>query len=177
MIVVALVALAIASLIYANQEWAMLVSAAIFLALLAAILTALIDRGFRQAFAIGFGVTLVACSLPFAWSSVTGSLPTDRVIRRIYDGIGRVEFIDSRTDEVITDFKPSNPSLPFPPVGRGYDPAVGYAISVDVPPEHLFLAIGHRWFALLLAYLGGLFALFVYRRRMRDEQKLPAETS
>jgi hypothetical protein len=178
MIAVALIAFTLASLKYANQEWAMVLSAAFFLALLAALIVSLLDRGSRQAFAIGFSLTLVACSLPFSWSSVIGSLPTDRLLRRAYDAFRRVEYVDSRTDKVITNFDPSNPSLPFAPSPpRGYDPAVGYAIGLQAPPQHLYLAIGRRWFAFLLAGMGGLFAQFVYRRRMRDEQKLPAETS
>jgi hypothetical protein len=32
-----------------------------------------------------------------------------------------------------------------------------------------FLPIGHFWFALLLGYLGGHFARFVYLRRLKDQ--------
>jgi hypothetical protein len=56
----------------------------------------------------------------------------------------------------------------------GSGPTVSYRES---PPREIFMPIGHSWWTLILGYAGGHFARFVYWRRFREEQKLPAETS
>jgi hypothetical protein len=45
------------------------------------------------------------------------------------------------------------------------------AVRKDMPRTEIFGPIGHCWWALLLAYLGGWVARFVYLRRVAEAEK------
>src|SRR2546423_8694566 len=99
LVVVALVALGIVSLKYANDFWLFLVLAITFGAIVGSVIVALVDRGRRQAFAIGFTVTAVgyACVLLNSSNSLIKSnpefsfgfeqFPTTRLLRCLYTAI------------------------------------------------------------------------------------------
>ncbi|MEX0586773.1 MAG: hypothetical protein WD176_09020, partial [Pirellulales bacterium] len=54
--------------------------------------------------------------------------------------------------------------------GGGLTSSVGYS---EFPPREKFMPIGHCWWSLLLGYLGGLFAVYVHQRRMREQGNVP----
>jgi hypothetical protein len=110
-------------------------------------------------------------------------LPTTRLLRYVHNAVQSSGYFDNRSGKEVPDYDPSN----VPNAGEGgfrgsmvLDPGGGFGLAVsfrEIPPREVFMPIGHCWWALILGYAGGHFARFVYWRRCRDEQKLPAETS
>jgi hypothetical protein len=188
---VALVALAIASLKYANDVWVAIVAAVVMIALFSALIVAVMDRGPRQAFAMGAALTMVAYGMVLSTGHRTregysrniefdqweGRLPTTRLLRYVYKVVDNGYYFDQRTGKVIPNYDPNTPRPNDPGfIGGGF--AFGPVASrMEIPPREKFMPVGHCWWALILGYAGGQFARFVYWRRLRDEQKLPAETS
>jgi ABC-type uncharacterized transport system permease subunit len=127
---VALVALAIASLKFANETFLAIVAAVTMLALIAALIVAVVDRGPRQAFAIGVALTMIAYGLSLITGQRTsgnsgnvysrniefdhsaGRLPTTRLLRYVHTAVERSEWIDSNTGVAIPNYDPNNPVIP-----------------------------------------------------------------
>jgi hypothetical protein len=191
LIFIALAALAIASLKYASLTWLSIVAAVAMTAFFIALVVAAVDRGPQQSFAIGF--VLVAAAYGFLvvspseeernrspeMSTYSGRLPTSQLLRFLYRGINSSGYYDNITGKFMPGYDPHHD--PNVRIGRNLVPlpggGVGQAISYrQVPSTEEFMRIGHCWWALLLGYAGGRFACVVYHRRMRDEQKLPADT-
>lgn len=171
-VLVACCALALVSLKYASETWVALVSALAMLAIFIAIVTALVDRGPRQAFAIGFAVivitygwTVLNTPLPYfgpnapptlEFDQWSGRLPTTRLLRYVHQAVDRSEWIDIN-GKVIANYNPQSPA------------AVAPGVSIkEIPPREQFMPIGHMWWALLFGYIGGRFAQFIYRRRTSE---------
>jgi hypothetical protein len=189
-IFVALVALATASLKYANDTWISIVAAIMMLSFFVALIIAVVDRGPRQAFAIGF--VLVAAAYGYLVVSAThsesnrviefygssGRLPTTRLLNLIYQSVNTSDYYDNATGQPLPGFDPATESdrlrLSIQMPGGGMVPGVSFR---QIPEMDSFMRVGHCWWALILGCAGGYFAQVVYRRRLRDEQKLPAETS
>jgi hypothetical protein len=72
------------------------------------------------------------------------------------------KWIDFKTGKEIPGYVPSESPTGGIVVGTG----VGRR---EVPPRGIFMPIGHCWWGLLLGYLGGIFAAFVFSRRMREQ--------
>jgi hypothetical protein len=188
LVFVAAIALAIASLKYANDVWLAVVATVLMPALFISLIVAVVDRGPRQAFAIGFAIIIVAYgttlltgtsgfggdlnSKNVEFDQWAGRLPTTRLLRYVHAAVQTSGYFDNVTGKELPNYDPANPPNRFRGVG-GFAPGVSYRES---PPRGKFMPIGHMWWALLLGYLGGVFAMFVYRRRLRDEEKLPADT-
>lgn len=182
----ALVALAIASLKFANEAFLALVAGVTMLALIATLIVAVVDRGPRQAFAIGVALTMIAYGLILTTGQSTsgsngsvrsrniefdqwaGRLPTTRLLRYVHKAVQRSEWIDPFTQKVIPNYDPNNPVIPSVVAGSGAGGggfAGGGASLREIPPRGIFMPIGHCWWALILGYAGGLFGRFVYERR------------
>lgn len=191
LLLVALAALAIASLKYADEAWLAIVAAVTMLALIASLIIAAVDRGPAQAFAIGVALTMIAYGLILTTGQSTsgsggsvrsrniefdqfaGRLPTTRLLRYVHAAVQRSEWVDPFTQKVIPNYDPKNPVIPGAGAvaGRG---AAGRAASLrEIPPRGIFMPIGHCWWALLLGYAGGLFARFVYHRRPGKDLAFP----
>jgi hypothetical protein len=187
LMLVALVALVIASLKYADDVWLAIVAAVAMLALIAALIIAVVDRGPRQAFATGVALTMIAYGLILITGQRTsgnsgnvysrniefdqwaGRLPTTRLLRYVHTAVQRSEWIDSNTLKVIPNYDPNNPVIPKMG-GGGFFPGGG-AQHREIPPREIFMPIGHCWWALILGYCGGQFGRFVYARRMREGER------
>jgi hypothetical protein len=97
-VLVALVALAIPSLKYASELWLALVAAVSIISLFVALIVAVVDRGLRQAFAIGFalimaGYGLIVISSPTReFDQWEGRLPTTQLLRYTYSAVDRSEW-------------------------------------------------------------------------------------
>jgi hypothetical protein len=167
---VACCALALVSLKYASETWVAAVAALAMLAFFVAIVTALVDRGPRQAFAIGFAVIVVTYGwivlhTPLSYSGPnapptlefdqwSGRLPTTRLLRYVHQAVDRSQWID-RNGNVIANYNPAS-----------HDPSAPGAGSIrEIPPREQFMPIGHMWWGLLFGYIGGRFGQFVYARR------------
>lgn len=172
LMLVALVASATASLKYASQLWLALVAGVTTVAFCAALIVAAVDRGQRQAFAMGFALTMIAYGATLMTGDRTvgfggnmhskniefdpweGRLPTTRLLRYVHIAVN-----ENRQVPMSQPFGGATTRL------------------VEIPPREVFMPIGHCWWALLLAYVGGRFAATVYMRRTREQQLLAAESS
>ena len=159
---IALVALAIVSLCYASAWWEAVILGIALLIFFANAIVALVDRGPRQAFAIGMvvvmaGYTCVKWVDPGVKFRHLG-LPTNAVLIQLQAAVARIAYFDSQSGRQLVGF--------VLPGNSGGPPPNAPAFYQDTLPllEHI-LTVGHTWFALLFGFMGGLFAKFVYRRR------------
>lgn len=167
LVLCALSAVAIVSLLYANERWQGAIVMGTVIVTLVAGIVAVVDRGARQAFAIGFAMSVVLYGVVLAntprandgpsleLNPYTGTLPTSRLLLPLFENVAVTRWIDFRTGQEILDYDPQA-------AGQSNQFA-----SLDQRPEQaVFMRIGHCWWALLLGYLGGWFARFVYLRRL-----------
>ncbi len=138
------------------------------LVLMGLLIVACVDRGRRQAFAIGFVVPVVVYTIMlslggskeqnFRWSrmfttKLTGVAFESMVIRT---------FLNSDTGEILPEENFRN----YTPGGFGIGSSVNVHESID---RGEFLLSGHILWGMLFGYLGGKFAVFVYVRRQSDD--------
>jgi hypothetical protein len=136
-----------------------------------AAIVASVDRGKRQAFSIGavivivgYGVLVTNGTRQYNMNAVPrnlefesfGRLPTTQLLNQLYEVVVVRTYRDEATGQILSDFDP--------------DAHVSRQVRLnEASPNHeYFMSIGHVWWALLLAYLGGHFARFVYLRRTEE---------
>lgn len=171
LLLLALCAVAIVSLRYASGPWQLVVFTITMVAAFVAAIVAVVDRGARQAFAIGFALSMALYGLIFLYGSAratdgrnlelnpqAGRLPTSRLLEPVYKALVEVRWIDLRTGQEVPGHDPTSASA----AGASF-------VTADERPERgAFMRIGHCWWALLLGYLGGWFARWVYLQRNRE---------
>jgi hypothetical protein len=200
MMLVAAVAVAIVSLKYASDAWLAIVAAVAMLAFFAAVIVAAVDRGPRQAFAIGFALTVAVYALVvmngekefpngrsrnIEFDQWDGKLPTTRLLRYMHIAVDHGGYYDRATGQEIPDYDPAtdpNRNTAGGGFGGGGLGGGGFGAGPrvafrELPPRESFMPVGHLWLGLLLGYLGGLFAVYVYSRRMREQKSLAAQSS
>jgi len=171
---VAVVALAILSLKYASDAWVAIIAGMAMLALFAAFIVAAVDRGERQAFAIGFALIMVSYGLivlnmpdphdrnggTLEFDHWSGRLPTTRLLRYVHQAVDRSQWIDTTTGQIIANHDSHGPTTS----GQS-------SVSLnEIPRRDQFMPIGHLWWGILLGYIGGCFAQFVYMRRAQQRE-------
>jgi hypothetical protein len=167
---VALVALALVSLRNANYYtvWPAVATGVTMVALFVALIVAVVDRGPRQAFAMGFALTAVAYGLMLLsvrtsnFDQFEGWLPTTRLLAYVHRAVDRGGYYDHQTGQLVPDYDPSKL-------------LVGATVTASYredPPREVFMPIGHCWWALILGYAGGWFARFVYSRRTQEQNPI-----
>jgi len=193
LVLVAMVALAIGSLKYANDTWLALVAGVTMITFFVVLIMAVVDRGLQQAFAIGFALTMIAYGLILMTGQTTsgssgnvrsrniefdqygGRLPTTRLLGYVHAAVQTSGYFDNVTGKALPNYDPAkNPTRGGGGGGGGFGPVVSYR---EIPPREKFMPIGHCWWAMILGYAGGHFARFVYGRRLPEEQKLTARMS
>jgi hypothetical protein len=181
LMIVALIALAMGSLRYANESLQTLVLGFTVVVVFAAAIVAVVDRGIKQAFAIGFTLTVggygwLLMGRAAEFDQYLGRWPTTRLLKFLHDTMDRSEWFDTSTGNVIKNFNPQHPSVPI--LGGGGSIDVGPTASWrEVPPREAFMPIGHCWSALLLGFIAGHFARYVFLRRMTEQRKQAADFS
>jgi hypothetical protein len=168
LLLIALAALAIASIRYATTTWRTVVYTITMAVLMTGAVTAVIDRGPRQAFAIGMVLTMAIYAI-LVRNGVSGTrgenreldpsdgrLPTTRAASYFYRPTTTHRWFDERGNE-LANFDESKPR----PGVRRATRRTNISPSAD-----LFMQIVHSWWALLLGYIGGWFAWIVYHRRI-----------
>jgi hypothetical protein len=179
LIFVTVVGLALVSLKYASFIWQVIVGSLAMIIAIAATVAAIVDRGNRQAFAVGVAVTMLAYAIAvkdqdiaIAINRSRGTiqedprvelLPTTSLANYLYQVVADEAWVDSATSKIISRYSATNSAPPTSGFTPGAEPL--YRI---LPDRVAFIFICHCWFALLFAYLGGNFARFVYRRRMKE---------
>ena len=182
LILVALVGLACVSLKFANDWFWIGLSTAAMLLFMAAIVVAFIDRGSRQAFAIGFvlcaGMYAAAVALATAkngreFDPYAGSLPTTKLMRWPFEKMVLIEYLlmDANMQYDQSKRFPTSQEalayraklgLPAGTMGAAFGGGVG---ASEFPLREDFLGVAHVWWGLLLGYCGGRFAKLIYMRR------------
>ena len=137
-VLVTFIALAIVSLKYASPIWEATVLGLALIVFFVALIVALVDRGPRQAFAIG----MAAVMFGYAGLKFAETPPTP-----LHLGI------------------PTSALLVYPYM---------YYPEAFPPAEHFFPTAAF-WWALLVGYLGGHFARFVYHRRTKENASQATE--
>jgi hypothetical protein len=159
------------------------VTAAIFLgvALIVTIAFAIVGfvgRDEPRAAAIGFLVPVIvyAASIYAVGSSELdpyGNLPTTKLIRPAHGLIVRQEWINAMTGEPLPDYDPTTAqsaggSVPGMPTFGGAP--VGLK---ETPDRTTFMSVAHSLLAMLLAYAGSKFAVYVHRRQTLPRESAP----
>jgi hypothetical protein len=178
-LLVAAIALAILSLLGASIFWQGAVGLIVMLASGAAIITGIMERGSRQAFAIGFGVAMFGYAL-IVWNGeryadgprknknmelvgLDGQLPTSLLLHYLHLKIDRSGYIDANTGKDISEAELAKTPLDY---STGTGLVAGRPVQyVQRPRQEVFSPIGHYWWGLLFGYIGGRFAENLYTRR------------
>jgi predicted PurR-regulated permease PerM len=168
LLLIAMVALAVASMKYASPAWRTCVYMIAMAIFMWAAVIAVIDRGPRQAFAIGMVILMVIYGVLVVNGAVgrsqggnremnpaSGRLPTTKLVEFLFPITESVQWFEQRTDRVLPNFDPAKPPPGF----------VAYRRTISSPEPANLMAIAHCWWALLLGYFGGRFARVVYLRR------------
>jgi hypothetical protein len=157
--------------------WTVLASGAMLL-FLAALVTAVVDRGVSQATAQGvilgalFYATLFAAVEHFGGENLSeldpyeGRLPVSKWMRPIFETVVTYEYNAIGFPQRFATQAEAEAFLLSQ--GRNPNPAmVGFngVGTFEMPARFEFMLTAHLWWGILLAYLGGKFARFVYLRR------------
>lgn len=185
LVLVAFVALAVTSLEYASDAWVAIAGAVTMSVCFAAFIIAFVDRGSRQAFAIGFSLVAISYwavlivgaqkagsnSLELDFSF--GRLPTTVLLKNLYSAVRKTYWKDPNTHQVIPGYDPAtqNQERSGGKVLGTYSPGPYMA---NEPRREDFMVIGHFWWTLILGYVGGRFARWVYRGRCDEPSPSPS---
>lgn len=149
-VLVAVVAVAIVSLLFASPVWQAIIGVAVTLSAIVAVIVSLVDRGPRRAFAIGFAVAMfgyllvvhnaknfnverfpLGSSAPNPELSVyNGRLPTSVTLQYLYAGISRTTNFDANTGERIPESESGNLHV----IGEGFGGMGGGAFGLGPNP-------------------------------------------
>jgi hypothetical protein len=154
------IALACAALKYANDWWETAISAVALLLLMVSVVVALVDRGRRQAVAIGFAAFMGLYGL-MGWIR-QGDLPTGMPLSFVYRWVVNETWIDLTTGQVVPNYAPTAAS--------NFGAAVGLS---QTPDRGTYMEIGHLLWGLLLGYVGSRLAAWVFSRREAMQPNRP----
>ena len=181
LLLIGFVAIACVSLKYAGFVWILILSAAVLLFFMSAVVVALVDRGRRQAAAIGFAAVVAVYAVLF-WSSplepntsesrelysYSGRLPTTKALHPLARVLVRDTWVDSAGNEIV-GYDPTKAGGMG--MGTGGMMAMGTFGSGpqyrQVPYHPDFMAVGHLLWTLLLGYFGSRLALWSYDGRSK----------
>jgi len=182
LIFVAIMALAIVSLRYASVGWQMLVWTLTLVAFVAEAIVAVVDRGPRQAFAIGFTIALLVYGIvlmlaapldaPLShnpeFNPAVGRLLTTRLLHPLYAAVADVRWYNLQSGLLVPN---DNSGL-----SGGESGSANITLS-EWPDRGVFASIGHLWWAFLFGCCGGWFARRVYLRRNSGSELLASRRS
>lgn len=161
---VTLLVMAMASLKLASVRWELAVAAALALSIFLALTTALLERGSRQALAMGFLVGVIGYFLMQREETfIPARLPTAPLLASLYDAINDSHWVDTETGERLPNFDPrSTPRK----INKRNSRAVFVQKFVQTPPREEFMQIGHCWFATATGSVLASLASVIYQRRL-----------
>jgi hypothetical protein len=128
-----------------------------------------VGRRELRAFSIGFVIPVVAyaCVMLAVGQNeldpYNGKLLTSRALRPVYETVVTRKWVDLLTQKEVPS---DDPRVATQQTMGGVMTGVGLSESLDRPP---FMALGHLLFALAFGYVGGKFAVAVYRRQQRGD--------
>ena len=166
LLLVSFLAVGCVALKYPNEWWWVALSSCTLLVFLTALVAVLVDRGSRQAMAIGCAVCMATYGV-LVWSSAdrefdpySGRLPTTQIMKPLFQAIVAVTYHDMNTGKLLADYDPSSAPTNAPL----------NVYSLESPDRGQFMLISHLLWALLLAWFGARVACALYARRIREQQ-------
>jgi predicted PurR-regulated permease PerM len=170
MVLVAAIALAIASFHHASDGWRTTIVSATMLCFLLSSVAALVDRGPRRAAAIGTAVSMAVYGLALVlaaplgasvgenpeFNPSTGSLPTTLLLRSLYSRVAEIGWVDVYSGNQAAEISSSAPLN----AGDAATTTAG-----EIPDRETFMVIGHAWSALTLGCFGGWLARHIFLRQ------------
>jgi hypothetical protein len=168
-VLVAFIAVCCAALKFAGI-WASILFAVALLWVVGMTIVAFVDRGARQAYAIGFTLAALiyaatvlathAASGGVELDPYSGSLPTTKLLRPVYTLIVQQTWIDMATGKEVPNYDPSKGAS-----GGGMGGGVGLS---EFPLRRAFMTVGHIIWTTLFGCVGGLFGRLTYARREKN---------
>jgi hypothetical protein len=141
LVVIAILGVAMAALRSPSYLWANVTFTVALLAVLAAIACAIVGRGARRAYWLGFslfgGTYLVICSAPGLHDSVCPRLATETLLDFIYPPMAPAEFTPPPAAVPLAYSPPSFPTVPVPPPA----PAPGAQPQPAAPTAFVYYTI------------------------------------
>jgi hypothetical protein len=167
LLLVAAIALALVSLKYASPLWQAIVGLVVLLAFFTAGIRAIVDRGPRQAFGMAMAIVMLSYGLLFVeWLGVAQQLPTNLLLIYAHNLVNKDHWVKPHSGEIVPQGDVG--SITWNTSTQAYN-LNGVTVELQYyPPVDEFVRIGHYWWALLLGYLGGCFAQFVYLRQTKE---------
>jgi hypothetical protein len=192
LLLVAAIALAIVSLRTALPFWQGIVGLVVMLVAVFQLAAVIFDRGAGQAFAIGFMVVFIGYAA-LVWHgekeqsgppvgatrnvelviSNNAMLPTSVLLQWLFDFVERGVYVYDDNGKEVAHSDEANVIQAVSSVNTSMT-LNGRSVTFQYfPPVDNFMRTGHYWWALLLGYIGGRFAQYIYERRTR-KQPAPA---
>ena len=188
LLLVAAIALVIVSLWYASPLWQSVVGLIALAVTIMAVISGIFDRGPRQVFAIGMVVVMLGylllvlsgtkypTGMPQAPGPAQngefdsrGRLPTSQLLDWLRNKVDRSGYVDATTGKMLPADDPEIATISPGPSGQLQTSSGRQVYPADLPPTENFMFTGHFWWALLLGYVGGRYAQFVYTRCIRQQ--------
>jgi hypothetical protein len=160
LLIVALVSVGLASLKVGGLLATCFVIASLLL-FMAATITAIVDRGLRQKFAIGMVVAAGVYALVILGAAASRppvTLPMSQWLSTWYEAIAERAWVDSFSGKELPGFDPDRHGLN------------GVRLESEHPDRATFRLVGHILWAFAFGYAGGKFAQHTYAHRDRDSE-------
>lgn len=178
---VALLAVACSALQFANEWWKLGLFCFTTLFFMATAVEAIVSRGVRQSFAIGFvicgGIYLVLIALlgrGELYQFESGQLPTAQLLRELHTLISGTVYVSAETGERIAESQLTEGQAKLTRNVQTFGSASTFQQPVWTPLYRLepatFLFVGQCLWTLLIACLGGLYGRYAYLRRVGGEK-------
>ncbi len=168
-VLVTILAVCCAALMFAGV-WAAVFFGIAQVALVGMAIIAFVDRGSRQAYAIGFTLSAIiyAATVLVAHAGsggeldpYSGFLPTTKLLAPAFTLVAQRTWIDLATGKEVPNYIPPKASAGGG-MGGGMGTSVGLRESLD---RRAFMTVGHVLWALVFGYVGGCFGRWTYARR------------
>jgi hypothetical protein len=170
--VIAFFAVAFASLKFANEIWLAILSSVALLLLMAIAIVAFVGLGAMRAFAIGYALCVVIyggavyVSEKDEFDPARGGLPTTLMLRPVFTGPVQHTYTDMSGKPMPRNYVPPQNSRRR----TGFMSGGTIVLTAEHPSREVFMTIGHLLWAVILGFIGGQFAGFVYARGERQAE-------
>ncbi len=168
-VLVAILAVCCAALKFGGV-WASVFFGIALLIVLGIAIVAFVDRGSRQAYAIGFtlaafsyAATVLVTHTGFGGGELdpySCNLPTTKLLAPAYTLIVQQTWIDSRTGKEVPNYVPPKSG------GGGMFPT--FVNLHEFPDRRAFMAVGHVLWTLVVGCMGGYFGRLTFARRQMN---------
>jgi hypothetical protein len=179
---VAILAVASCAMQFANEWWKLGLFCFTTIFFLAAAVEAILSRGVRQSFAIGFvvcgGIYLVLVALlgrGELYQFEPGQLPTTQLLRELHSLISGTVYVSGETGERIAESQLTEEQAKLTRKVQSFGSTSTYEQPIWTQAYRLdpgtFLFVGQCLWTLVIACLGGLYGRYAYLRRAATDSR------